>query len=310
MAILLPEFGILIYPDKNQKHMKELNNFRQTPEAKSIESGFEQRENRIELIQDIRDKYGILFICVNPEEAMERLGVGHHEKWFKDALGLPENSKRMKTVRAITEELPATVPEGGVIIGGSIHSVYDEAQKPWISRMEEFIRIMHQRKKPMLGVCFGHQLITQSLGGKVKPNEKGREMGFCNIDLTKEGALDPLFENVPSAFQGAEAHKDIVSELPPMQKAAVLARNDMTSYQALAYGDTTRTVQFHPEITPKIFSAIAGVNQEAFINEGTFKDKEECGEFIAGLKDSPEARKVLRNFDTNFILKYKEKTNE
>lgn len=283
--------------------MKEQNNFRQAPEN-SIASGFEQRENRIEIIQDIRDKYGILFICVNPEEAMKRLGVGHHEKWFKDALGLPESSKRMKTVRAITEDLPDTVPEGGVIIGGSIHSVYDEAQKPWISKMEEFIRIMHQREKPMLGVCFGHQLITQALGGEVKGNPKGREMGFCNIDLTKEGALDPLFEGVPSTFRGAEAHKDQVSKLPPMQKIAVLARNDITANQALSYGETTRTVQFHPEITPKIMLRIAENNKEAFTKEGTFKNDADYDQFISNLKDAPDARRVLRNFDRNFILKY------
>lgn len=142
------------------------------------------KQKRWEVIEGIRENYGILFISALPKGYAEQLGVADDETWFRDALGLPPGSKNLKTVRATMEVLPSSVEEGAVLIGGSPHNPVEKDQ-PWIDRLEELIRIMHARQKPILGVCFGHQLIAQALGGKTEKNPKGREFGTATIDLEK-----------------------------------------------------------------------------------------------------------------------------
>ena len=158
---------------------------------------------------------------------------------------------------------------------------------------------MYQARKPLLGVCFGHQLIAKIFGGEVKRNPRGIEFGNVSVDLAQEGAIDSLFEGISSQFLAPESHQDIISKLPKMEKTVILARNDMSAYQALAYGKTTRSVQFHPEITPKILEKIG----EALVQSGYLKREQYLKEFD-NLQDTPMARQVLRNFDRNFVLKY------
>ena len=278
--------------------MNEINFFKNDLEKYKIpKEVLELKEKKIELIQDIRERYGILFVSTESREGTRQIGLKDDREWFRDALGLPVDSDRLKTIYALEENLPETVTEAGIIIGGSIYSVYEDL--PWIRKLEEFIRIMHQARRPLLGVCFGHQLIAKIFGGEVKRNPRGIEFGNVSVDLAQEGAIDSLFEGISSQFLSPESHQDIISKLPKMEKTVILARNDMSAYQALAYGKTTRSVQFHPEITPKILEKIG----EALVQSGYLKREQYLKEFD-NLQDTPMARQVLRNFDRNFVLKY------
>ena len=278
--------------------MNEINFFKNDLEKYKIpKEVLELKEKKIELIQDIREHYGILFVSTESREGTRQIGLKDDREWFRDALGLPVDSDRLKTIYALEENLPETVTEAGIIIGGSIYSVYEDL--PWIRKLEEFIRIMHQARRPLLGVCFGHQLIAKIFGGEVKRNPRGIEFGNVSVDLAQEGAIDSLFEGISSQFLAPESHQDIISKLPKMEKTVILARNDMSAYQALAYGKTTRSVQFHPEITPKILEKIG----EALVQSGYLKREQYLKEFD-NLQDTPMARQVLRNFDRNFVLKY------
>jgi len=278
--------------------MNEINFFKNDLEKYKIpKEVLELKEKKIELIQDIRERYGILFVSTESREGTRQIGLKDDREWFRDALGLPVDSDRLKTIYALEENLPETVTEAGIIIGGSIYSVYEDL--PWIRKLEEFIRIMHQARRPLLGVCFGHQLIAKIFGGEVKRNPRGIEFGNVSVDLAQEGAIDSLFEGISSQFLAPESHQDIISKLPKMEKTVILARNDISAYQALAYGKTTRSVQFHPEITPKILEKIG----EALVQSGYLKREQYLKEFD-NLQDTPMARQVLRNFDRNFVLKY------
>lgn len=268
----------------------------------SVENSVE-KEKRIEVIQGIRDRYGILFISTQKEEVFNELGIKNDAQWFRDALGVPESDKRFKTIHAPSENLPETIEESGIIIGGSAHSTYEKNQ-PWIQHLEEFIRNMAQRKIPILGVCFGHQLVVQSFGGKVEKNPEGMEFGTYSVDLTKEGALDPLFQDMSNKFKAQEAHSDIVTKLPDIEKVAILACNDMSVYQGLGIDERIRTVQFHPEVKDDVLKKVAELRKERFKNIGFIKDEEEFAKLITSIEDTEEAKKVLRNFDKNFIVKY------
>lgn len=128
-------------------------------------------------------------------------------------------------------------PYDGVIISGSQSSVYHD--EPWMAELATWVRGALEAGLPVLGVCWGHQLLAQLLGGTVE--HRGEyELGYVEIEQV---AADPLFEGVPDPFVAFATHADAVTALP--DDATVLARNE-AGLQAFrtdrAYG-----VQFHPE---------------------------------------------------------------
>jgi GMP synthase (glutamine-hydrolysing) len=125
----------------------------------------------------------------------------------------------------------------GVVISGSQTAVYDD--RPWISDVERWVRAAAEAAIPVLGVCWGHQLIARALGGEVDP--MGRyELGYERIDRLEH---DELFEGIGESFVAFETHSDEVTRLPP--GTTVLAENE-TSIQAFRIGNAWG-VQFHPE---------------------------------------------------------------
>src|SRR6266508_6166334 len=173
-----------------------------------------------------------------PRRVTESLGP--YERAFLNLLG----DERFVVVDARNAELPE--PDcAGVIITGSPASTYDG--DAWIARSEDFLRRAADRSVPLYGVCFGHQLLAQTFGGKVEKCRHGWELGTVTVTLTSEGRADPLFSAVPASFSAQQSHGDVVVELPP--GAVVLAQNDHCADQAFRLGDHIWGTQFHPEFT-------------------------------------------------------------
>jgi len=128
-------------------------------------------------------------------------------------------------------------PFDGIIISGSQSSVYHDA--PWMVDLAAWVRGAIEAELPVLGVCWGHQLLAQVLGGTVE--DRGEyELGYVEIEQVQ---TDPLFDGVPDPFVAFATHSDEVVMLP--DDVAVLARN-AAGIQAFRKGDTYG-VQFHPE---------------------------------------------------------------
>jgi len=113
------------------------------------------------------------------------------------------------------------------------------------------------RGVPVLGVCFGHQLLARAAGGDVVLNPRGREIGTVRVQLTEAGRRDPLFAWVGAAdvpqpegggtqFYVQATHVDAVDPLPP--GAVILASNENSTAQAYRLSETVAAVQFHPEL--------------------------------------------------------------
>lgn len=126
---------------------------------------------------------------------------------------------------------------GGVVISGSQVSVYDD--HPWIDRTAEWVADAVAADVPVLGVCWGHQLIASAVGGVIGPQED-YELGYAKIERIDDS---PLLSGVGDTFVAFESHSDGIKRLPA--DATLLAENDRT-IQAFrvrnAFG-----VQFHPE---------------------------------------------------------------
>jgi len=148
-------------------------------------------------------------------------------------------------------------PEGpaacdGWLITGSRFGVYDP--EPFIEPLEQFIRDCAAAGRPQLGICFGHQIVAQAMGGQAVKSPKGWGTGIQPYRMQVEGAEVewPLIVS----------HQDQVVELPPT--ARVLGGSDHCPFGVLAYDEPILTAQFHPEITPGLSADIirmrAGIN--------------------------------------------------
>lgn len=130
-------------------------------------------------------------------------------------------------------EIPTDATEqDGWLITGSRHGAYED--HAFIPPLEDLIREIYAQGQPMIGVCFGHQIIAQALGGKVEKFVGGWSIGPTTYTETNGSSLSVI------AF-----HQDQVIEKP--SEARVLASSDFCKYAALAYGDKVLTIQPHPE---------------------------------------------------------------
>lgn len=130
-----------------------------------------------------------------------------------------------------------------VILGGSMH-VDQEDRHPWLAAQNELIGAAVDRGQPLLGICLGSQLIAQALGARVGPASRP-EIGWHEVELTAEGAEDPVLGALPRRFSALEWHS-YAFEVPP--QGELLARNDVCA-QGFRVGRSTWGVQFHPETT-------------------------------------------------------------
>ncbi|MFA1609553.1 type 1 glutamine amidotransferase [Halobellus rubicundus] len=132
---------------------------------------------------------------------------------------------------------PAGFDFDGVVITGSRTSVYWD--RDWIRPLVDYVAAAHERGLPILGVCYGHQVLASALGGRVE--DMGEyEIGYREIRKLED---DDLFEGIPESFTAFTTHSDVVTELPP--DAELLAENDY-GVHAFRCGDAWG-VQFHPE---------------------------------------------------------------
>ena len=147
------------------------------------------------------------------------------------------------TVEVISIPNGDALPDPGkleaVLITGAAAGVYDGLD--WIAPLEDFVRKAHVNKTPMVGVCFGHQLIAQALGGTVRKSENGWGIGRHVYRVLPENGI---IEGEAVAI--AASHQDQVIE-PPSDALTILS-SEFTPHAGLLYANgTTLTVQPHPE---------------------------------------------------------------
>lgn len=146
-----------------------------------------------------------------------------------------------RTWKVVEGELPASVTEAdGWLITGSRHGVYED--HPWIPPLQQFIRDAFAARVPVVGICFGHQIVAQAMGGKVERFDGGWAVGATEYDFGGE------------TLRLNAWHRDQVVTAPPGAK--VIATNDFCTNAALLYDDRALTVQAHPEFRPEFVDGL------------------------------------------------------
>jgi GMP synthase (glutamine-hydrolysing) len=186
---------------------------------------------------------------------------------------------------ATSGQLPGHFDYDAVVVTGSRSSVYWDEE--WIGNLVGYVADADERDIPLLGVCFGHQVVAAALGGSVE-DMGAFELGYNEIERTED---DPLLEGVGEQFTVFTSHGDAVTELPP--GATAIATNEYGNHgfrKGHAFG-----VQFHPEYDTATAEKIAKSKEE-------FLGEERVESVLAGI--TPEnydaACETKRLFD-NFV---------
>lgn len=172
----------------------------------------------------------------NLNDFLKKTFQGEHIRHYKIAKkNTPQENSNI--------EWPISYDECTVwIITGSSKGVYDN--DPWLIRLSQWIQNLHVRKKKLIGICFGHQIIAQALGGKVEKSTKGWGVGIKPFQvLHHQPWMNPQQTNLSLIF----SHQDQVITLP--SEAKLLASDEFCPNQMFQIGNHILTMQGHPEYT-------------------------------------------------------------
>lgn len=215
---------------------------------------------------------------------------GCFEDWLAAGLGI--GRERLQVVSVFDGGLlPAHLDDiAGIVITGSPAMVTE--RHPWseaVARWLKFELAERHAHIPVLGICYGHQLIAHAFGGRVDYNPRGREIGTVELRATPHAARDPLLGGIAFPLRAHVTHMQSVLALPP--GAVLLASSALEPHHAFRLGDRTWGLQFHPEFTADIMRAYIDVLADRMAGEGLDPDA-----VRAAVGDASRATAVLRRF--------------
>jgi len=154
------------------------------------------------------------------------------------------------TYDAVELQLGETLPEldgyDALWVMGGPMDVWQEDDFPWLAEEKAFIRdAVVEQKKPFLGLCLGHQLLAEALGGKVAPSQEP-EVGIMPVEILDSNEAKAVFDGLPMSLETLQWHGAEVTRMP--RQAHNIASSPDCHYQAMLYGNHAVSAQFHMEI--------------------------------------------------------------
>jgi len=186
-------------------------------------------------------RLGLIACDVVPDELRDRFD--DYPVMFEKAIGSTSANVQWQVYRAYREELPNSVDEcDGYITTGARSAAFDA--EPWIRSLEQFIVSLVGSDRPLVGVCFGHQVIAQALGGKVAKSDRGWGIGLRHY-RTAENLDNDWMRPRAVEFTVPVCHQDQVIELP--RQAQILASSAHCENFMVQFNNTMLGFQGHPE---------------------------------------------------------------
>ncbi|KAJ6895823.1 gamma-glutamyl peptidase 5-like [Populus alba x Populus x berolinensis] len=179
----------------------------------------------------------------------------------------------------------------GFVITGSCNDAH--GNDVWICKLLSLLKKLDSKKKKILGICFGHQILCRALGGKTGRAVSGWDIGITTINFSAPSKLSSSVK-MPAVLSVIECHRDEVKELPA--RAEVIAWSDKTGVEMFRCGDHIMGIQGHPEYTKDIlFHLIIRLLQRDFIVD-SYAD-----EIKANVEGTEPDREAWKKLCINFL---------
>jgi len=204
---------------------------------------------------------------------------------LKDGMELPANSHEVFDLPN-GDKLPDNIDFAGIVISGSSKILSDGIS--WLEDTAEWLRKQVAKNTPILGICFGHQLLAYTFGGKVTDNPKGIEVGTKTIDFNENAKCDQLLKDFCPSILAQVSHVQSVTELP--ENAIVLAFSELESHHAFRIGENIWGLQFHPEFDAAIIHKII-VSKSV-----RYPGKLNVQKLISEIEETPKSYSILKKF--------------
>ncbi len=220
-------------------------------------------------------KIGILLVGRASDDLVEKYGT--YAEMLIALINSEKHDFKFKTFNILDSVFPENHLEcDGWIVTGSPHGVYEEHS--WIPKVSDLINDIYHAKIPIFGVCFGHQLIAQALGGHVEKSIKGWGLGLHTYEINnKTGYMGNLTEEVTLNI----CHQDQVLQVP--EGATVYASSEFCENAGFYINDKVLTMQAHPEFLVDFIKALLNARREVTI------PKEFVDPAIVKLNASPDS---------------------
>jgi len=212
--------------------------------------------------------------------------LGDFEDWISSGMGIAQENIRVVNV-PIGETLPPADTCKGVVIAGSHAMVTQDLS--WSTAIEKWLPGCVESNIPVLGICYGHQLLARAMGGTVDYHSSGIEIGTVKIKLLRESKDDLLFKELGTQFLAHVCHSQTIIRLP--DNAVRIAKNPFEPNHAFRIGSSAWGVQFHPEYDDRIMTAYTR-SMENTITESGFV----LSDVLNNIKPAPVAHKILKRF--------------
>ncbi len=188
---------------------------------------------------------------------------GDFEDLILNQIGIGKDSAN---VISVYKNEPPYLPRGtsSIIITGSKAMITDE--EPWMKVTAAWLKKIYHNNIPVLGICFGHQLLAYAFGGNVGYHPNGPEYGQSLIKKVGDVSKDPLFGGLPEEFLGYVAHYQSILQLP--DQAHVLAASDFEASHGVKFKNNIWGVQFHPEFNKEIANHYLEYQEEVLKSRG------------------------------------------
>lgn len=210
---------------------------------------------------------------------------GDFDDWVIRRLDLPDGSIKVIDVIA-GEKLPQNGFSGAIITGS--HNMVTE-KLDWSERTAGWLRRQIEKRKPIFGICYGHQLLCHALGGVTGPNPNGKEFGNQKIHLNANARSDPLFGDMPGNFEGHCCHAQSALKLPA--DAVCLGGNSHDPNHAVRFAQNCWGVQFHPEFDIDATRYYIEQHKDLLTKQGVDTKK-----LSDGVHPTPESYELLSRF--------------
>lgn len=186
--------------------------------------------------------------------------IPKYEEMFR-ILFAPAQELDLTFVQVRLGEFPEDIDAADAyLVTGSAAGVYDDLD--WIEPLKSLIRDIHAKRKPLVGICFGHQIIAEALGGKTIKSPKGWGVGVRSMAMQDAPSY---FDDQHECLTLLYMHQDQVIKAP--EGAHIFAGDEFCPIGAFTIGENVLCLQGHPEFTPELVEAILDIRKDIIASD-------------------------------------------